>query len=43
MGENMLEDLDNESLMELLLELEKLEDVCDELVEEEGAGNEELR
>ena len=39
--EKMLENLDDESLMELLFELEKLDEACTKLTEEEEATNNE--
>ena len=38
--EKMLENLDDESLMELLFELEKLDEACAELTDEEVTNNE---
>ena len=41
MSDNLLKELDNESLLEFLTELEKLDDECSEkIVELEGDNNE---
>ena len=40
MTEEMLRELDNDSLNELLLELEKLDVECEEIINREGECNE---
>ena len=40
MNEEMIKELDNDSLADFLVELEKLELECDEIIDEEGAQNE---
>ena len=40
MSKELLQELDDESLMELLSQLETLDDVCEELIDKEGANNE---
>ena len=40
MNEELLQELDDESLMELLHELETLDEACEELIDKEGANNE---
>ena len=39
MNEDLLQELDNDSLKELLIELEKLDIECEEIINEEGANN----
>ena len=40
MKEELLKELDNDSLMELLSELEKLDDECEDIINEVGVNNE---
>ena len=40
MKNDMLKELDNDSLMELLNELENLDALCEDMINEEGVNNE---
>jgi hypothetical protein len=40
MKEELLKELDNDSLKELLLELENLDQECEKIINEEGASHE---